>query len=81
MVNQQSPKSGDSVHKTCNGSTPDPYFSPPPYQKKNKRSGYARLIKIIVFNFMHSMIIIIVHLHKSVEGALVKIFFFHRGIN
>ena len=45
MANQQSPKSGDSLHKlTCNGSTPDPYFSPPPYQKKNKRSGHARLV-------------------------------------
>ena len=44
VANQQSPKSGDSLHKTCNGSTPDPYFSPPPYQKKNKRSGHARLI-------------------------------------
>ena len=43
VANQQSPKSGDSLHKTCNGSTPDPYFSPPPYQKKNKRSGHARL--------------------------------------
>ena len=44
VANQQSPKSGDSLHKTCNGSTPDPYFSPPPYQKKNKRSGHARLV-------------------------------------
>ena len=43
VANQQSPKSGDSLDKTCNGSTPDPYFSPPPYQKKNKRSGHARL--------------------------------------
>ena len=43
VANQQSPKSGDSLHKTCNGSTPDPYFSPPLYQKKNKRSGHARL--------------------------------------
>ena len=43
VANQQLPKSGDSLHKTCNGSTPDPYFSPPPYQKKNKRSGHARL--------------------------------------
>ena len=43
VANQQSPKSGDFLHKTCNGSTPDPYFSPPPYQKKNKRSGHARL--------------------------------------
>ena len=34
VANQQSPKSGDSLHKTCKGSTPDPYFSPPPYQKK-----------------------------------------------
>ena len=44
VANQQSPNSGDSLHKTCNGSTPDPYFSPPPYQKKNKRSGHARLM-------------------------------------
>ena len=47
VANQQSPKSGDSLHKTCNGSTPDPYFSPPPYQKKNKRSGHARLTTTI----------------------------------
>ena len=46
VANQQSPKSGDSLHKTCNGSTPDPYFSPPPYQKKNKRSGHARLTQL-----------------------------------
>ena len=26
MANQQSPKSGDSLHKTGNGSTPDPFF-------------------------------------------------------
>ena len=45
VANQQSPKSGDSLHKTCNGSTPDPYFSPPPHQKKNKRSGHVRLMK------------------------------------
>ena len=50
VANQQSPKSGDSLHKTCNGSTPDPYFSPPPYQKKNKRSGHARLPLTLVHN-------------------------------
>ena len=43
MANQQLPKSVDSLHKTCNGSMPDPYFSPPPYQKKNKQSGRAKL--------------------------------------
>ena len=32
--NQQSPKSVDSVHKTCNASMPHPFFSPPLYQKK-----------------------------------------------
>ena len=40
VANQQSPKSGDSLHKMGNGSTPD--FSSPTYQRK-KQSGHARL--------------------------------------
>ena len=32
-ANQQLPKSVDSLHKTCNGVTPD-LISTPPYQKK-----------------------------------------------
>ena len=43
VANQQSPKSGNSLHKTDNGSTPEP-FSLPTYQRK-KRSGHARVRK------------------------------------
>ena len=42
VANQQSPESGDSLHKTCNGSTPDPVFLRP-HIKRKKWSGHARL--------------------------------------
>ena len=42
--NQQSPKSVDSVHKTCNASMPDPFFLRP-YIKRKKWSGHTRLGK------------------------------------
>ena len=35
VANQQSPESGDSLHKTCNGSTPDPFFSAPISKEKS----------------------------------------------
>ena len=42
VANQQSPKSIDSLHNTCNGSTPDPFFSATISKEKNQ-SGHARL--------------------------------------
>ena len=39
----KSPKSGDSLHKTANSSSPDPFFRHHKEKRKN-RSGHARLL-------------------------------------
>ena len=42
MANQQSPKSGDSLHTLTSSSLPDPNFSLPHTKEKNS-AGHARL--------------------------------------